>query len=57
MTKIAFIGVVLIGIAISLGFRDKGSLQRLVEWCHFGGGLYYSDFRLIGVIKGTISCE
>ena len=57
MTKIAFIGVVLIGIAISSVFRDKGSLQRLVEWCHFGGGLYYSDFRLIGVIKGIISCE
>ncbi|MCW7070443.1 MAG: hypothetical protein OCU17_07625, partial [Methanophagales archaeon] len=32
VTKIASIGVVLIGIAISLGFRDKGSLQRLVEW-------------------------
>jgi len=25
-------GAVLIGIAISLGFRDKGSLQRLAEW-------------------------
>ena len=32
VTKIASIGVVLIGIAISLGFRDKGSLQRLAEW-------------------------
>jgi len=30
--KIAYLGVVLIGIAISLGFRDKGSLQRLAEW-------------------------
>jgi len=30
--KIAYLGVVLIGIAFSLGFRDKGSLQRLVEW-------------------------
>ncbi|MHC1566181.1 MAG: IS5/IS1182 family transposase, partial [Candidatus Syntropharchaeia archaeon] len=30
--KIASLGVVLIGIAISLGFRDKGSLQRLAEW-------------------------
>jgi len=32
VTKIAYLGVVLIGIAISLGFRDKGSLQRLAEW-------------------------
>ncbi|RKX64832.1 MAG: IS5/IS1182 family transposase, partial [Thermodesulfobacteriota bacterium] len=32
VTKITSLGVVLIGIAISLGFRDKGSLQRLVEW-------------------------
>ena len=32
VTKIASPGVVLIGIAISLGFRDKGSLQRLAEW-------------------------
>jgi len=32
VTKIAYLGVVLIGIAISLGFWDKGSLQRLVEW-------------------------
>jgi len=32
VTKITFPGVVLIGIAISLGFRDKGSLQRLAEW-------------------------
>ena len=30
--KIAYLGVVLIGIAFSLGFRDKGSLQRLAEW-------------------------
>ena len=30
--KITSIGVVLIGIAISLGFRDKVSLQRLAEW-------------------------
>ena len=30
--KIASLGVVLIGIAISLGFRDKGSLQRLAGW-------------------------
>ncbi|MHC1582589.1 MAG: IS5-like element ISArch21 family transposase, partial [Candidatus Syntropharchaeia archaeon] len=30
--KIASLGVVLISIAISLGFRDKGSLQRLAEW-------------------------
>jgi len=30
--KITSLGVVLIGIAISLGFRDKGSLQRLAEW-------------------------
>ena len=28
----------MIGIAISLGFRGKGSLQRLAEWRHFGGG-------------------
>ena len=26
VTKITFLGVVLIGIAISLSFRDKGSL-------------------------------
>jgi len=32
VTKIASLGVVLIGIAISFGFRDKGSLQRLAEW-------------------------
>jgi len=32
VTKIASLGVVLVGIAISLGFRDKGSLQRLAEW-------------------------
>jgi len=32
VTKIASLGGVLIGIAISLGFRDKGSLQRLAEW-------------------------
>ena len=32
VTKIASLGVVLIGIAISLGFRDKGSLQRLAGW-------------------------
>ena len=32
VTKIASLGVVLIGIAISLFFRDKGSLQRLAEW-------------------------
>jgi len=32
VTKITSPGVVLIGIAISLGFRDKGSLQRLAEW-------------------------
>jgi len=32
VTKITFPGVVLIDIAISLGFRDKGSLQRLAEW-------------------------
>ena len=31
VTKITSLGVVLIGIAIFLGFRDKGSLQRLVE--------------------------
>jgi len=30
--KITSIGVVLIGITISLGFRDKGSLQRLAGW-------------------------
>jgi len=30
--EITSLGVVLIGIAISLGFRDKGSLQRLAEW-------------------------
>jgi len=32
VTKIASLGVVLIGITISLVFRDKGSLQRLAEW-------------------------
>ncbi len=32
VTEISSPGIVLIGIAISLGFRDKGSLQRLVEW-------------------------
>jgi len=32
VTEITSPGVVLIGIAISLGFRDKGSLQRLAEW-------------------------
>jgi len=32
VTDITSPGVVLIGIAISLGFRDKGSLQRLAEW-------------------------
>ena len=32
VTKITSFGVVLIGIAISLGFRDKGSLQRFAEW-------------------------
>ena len=32
VAKITFPGVVLIGIAFSLGFRDKGSLQRLAEW-------------------------
>jgi len=32
VTKIASPGVVLIGNAISFGFRDKGSLQRLAEW-------------------------
>ena len=32
VTKITSLGVVLIGIAIFLGFRDKGSLQRLAEW-------------------------
>jgi len=32
VTKISSPGVVLVGIAISLGFRDKGSLQRLAEW-------------------------
>ena len=32
VTKIASLGVVLIDIAFSLGFRDKGSLQRLAEW-------------------------
>jgi len=32
VTKITSPGVVLIGIAISLGFRDKRSLQRLAEW-------------------------
>jgi len=31
VTKIASLGVVLVGIAISLGFRDKGSLQWLAE--------------------------
>jgi len=32
VTKITSLCVVLIGIAISLGFRDKGSLQRLAGW-------------------------
>ena len=32
VTKITSIGVVLIGIAFSLGFRDKRSLQRLADW-------------------------
>jgi len=32
VTKIASLSVVLVGIAISFGFRDKGSLQRLAEW-------------------------
>ena len=32
VTKITSLGVVLIGIAFSLGFRDKGSLQRLAGW-------------------------
>jgi len=32
VTKISSPGVVLIGIAIYLGFWDKGSLQRLAEW-------------------------
>ncbi len=32
VTKITSPGVVLIGIAISFGFRDKRSLQRLAEW-------------------------
>ena len=32
VTKITSPGVVLIDIAISLGFRDKVSLQRLAEW-------------------------
>ena len=32
VTKITSPGVVLVGIAISLGFEDKGSLQRLAEW-------------------------
>ena len=31
MTKIAFIGVVLVGTAISSGFEDKGSLQGLLN--------------------------
>ena len=31
VTKITSPGVVLIGIAISFSFRDKGSLQRLAE--------------------------
>jgi predicted membrane chloride channel (bestrophin family) len=31
VTKIATFGVALIGVAILLGFRDKESLQRLVE--------------------------
>ena len=38
VTKITFPGVILIGIAFSLGFRDKGSLQRLAGWRDFGGG-------------------
>jgi len=32
VTKISSPGVVLIGIAISFGFRDKESLQRLAGW-------------------------
>ena len=32
VTKITSLGVVLIGTAISLGFEDKRSLQRLAEW-------------------------
>lgn len=32
VTKITSFGVVLIGIVISLGFRDKESLQKLAEW-------------------------
>ncbi len=32
VTKITSTGVVLIGIAISSVFMDKGSLQRLAEW-------------------------
>jgi len=32
VTKISSPGVVLIGIAISFCFRDKGSLQRLAGW-------------------------
>ncbi|GEM_PF-4877286 len=32
VTKITSPGVVLIDIAISLGFIDKRSLQRLAEW-------------------------
>ena len=32
VTNITSLGVVLIDIAISLGFRYKVSLQRLVEW-------------------------
>ena len=32
VTKITSPGVVLISIAFSLGFRDKGSLQRLAGW-------------------------
>jgi len=32
VTRITSPGVVLVGIAISFGFRDKGSLQRLAEW-------------------------
>jgi len=32
VTKIASLGVALIDIAISLDFKDKGSLQKLAEW-------------------------
>ena len=30
--EITYLGAVLIDIAISLGFKDKGSLQKLAEW-------------------------